>query len=684
MVQSEVSKSSFVKWLPELDKNAGQIAGGKGANLAEMFNSGFPVPPAFIVTTDAYNYFIEKTGIKQKIGEILDSIDVDDTKALEDKAKEIRELMIKQEVPENLKEEIIDAYENLSIDKKSLERAKGDALNILQHSQELVFVAVRSSATTEDLADASFAGQQESYLNVKGNRDLIDKVKKVFASLFTARAVYYRKKKGFSKEKFSLAAVVQKMIDSDKSGVMFSTNPIKNNNNIIIESVFGLGEGIVSGRIKPDTYEISRELKIINKKISDKKIALTRNSQGNTEEIMLTEEISKRQVLDDGQIKSLANYGIKIEEHYEKSQDIEFAIENNEIFIVQSRPVTTKAKEKTEEIKGEPVLIGLAASPGVSSGKVKIIRDLKELSKIKKGDILVTKMTNPDMVVTMQKSAAIITDEGGITCHAAIVSREMGIPSVVGTEKATEILKENQEVTVDGFAGKVYAGKSETVKAEVNPVVPTKTKIKVMVDLPEAAERAAKTKAEAIGLMRLEGIIASSGKHPIMFQKQNKLDEYTEILKNGIEKISLPFKEIWIRTSDIRSDEYANLQGAPQEKEDNPMLGMHGIRFSLKNPGILKAELKAIKLCADKYPDKTFGYMMPQVISPEEVTGTRKLADEIGLTKVKQGIMVETPSSAFIIKHLLKTGVDFISFGTNDLTQYVLAIDRKKINSSPL
>jgi len=674
--ESENQQVPFIKWLSELTKDSGQIAGGKGASLAEMFNAKLPVPPAFVVTTSAYNYFVEKTGIKEEIGEILDSINVDNTAELEKKAKQIRELMISKEFPEDLKEEIIEAYENLGIDKQALEQAKTDALKILQHGQEPVFTAVRSSATTEDLPDASFAGQQESYLNVKGNRDLIEKIRRVFASLFTARAIYYRKKRGFSKEKFALAAVVQKMIDSDKSGVMFSTNPIKQNDNIIIEAVFGLGEGIVSGKIKPDTYEITKELEIIDKKIAIKKIALTRDSQGNTEQVNLNEEISKQQVLEDSQIKSLANLGIKIEEHYEIPQDIEFAIENNEIFIVQSRPITTKVKEKSGEIKGKEILSGLAASPGVGSGKVKIIHDLSELSKVQKGDVLVTEMTNPDMVITMQKSAAIITDEGGLTCHAAIVSREMGIPTVVGTEKATKILKENQEVTVDGFNGKVYTGKSETITSEVNPIVPTKTKIKVIVDLPEAAERAAKTKADCIGLMRLEGIIASSGKHPIMFQQQNKLDEYTEILKKGIEKISQPFKEIWIRTSDIRSDEYANLEGAPKEKEDNPMLGMHGIRFSLKNPELLKAELKAIKLCADKYSDKTFGYMMPQVISPEEITETKKLAGQVRLTKVKQGIMVETPASALIIKHLLKAGVDFISFGTNDLTQYILAIDR--------
>ena len=280
-------QNEYIKWLSELNKSSGPVAGGKGANLAEMFNSKFPVPPAFVITTKAYYYLIESTGIKDKINEIIGSIDVDDTKELEDKAKKIRELIINVEIPKNLKEEIIEAYENLSIDKGVFENAKTDALKILQRSYEPIFVAVRSSATTEDLADSSFAGQQETYVNIKGNTALLNAVKKVFASLFTARAIYYRKKRGFSAEKFALAVIVQKMIDSEKSGVIFSKNPVTEDDDIIVEAVFGLGEGIVSGKIKPDTYEVSKDLKILGKNVVNKKIALTRSSGGDTEEIKL-------------------------------------------------------------------------------------------------------------------------------------------------------------------------------------------------------------------------------------------------------------------------------------------------------------------------------------------------------------------------------------------------------------
>ncbi len=678
--KDDIERVEFVKWFSELSKDSGSVAGGKGANLSEIYNAGAPVPPGFVVTAHAYRYFIKKAGLDKKIKELLEKIDYENTKQLDEIAEQIRALIINSGFPSEMEEEIIEAYESLDID-ESLEGKT--AHDLLKKTPEPIFVAVRSSATTEDLAEASFAGQQDSFLNVKGRYDLIKKIKKCFASLFTSRAIYYRNKKGFLHEEASLAVVVQKMIDSDKSGVIFSKDPSYKNDNIILEAVFGLGEGIVSGKITPDKYVVSRELKILDKKISNKKIAITRDSGGNKAIVKLREEKAKSPVLSDYEIKRLAQLALQLEDHYKKPQDIEFAIENEDVYIVQTRPITTIEKridlsdgDSVKEISGEAILEGLAASPGIASGKIRIIRTQEDLQKIKEGDILVTEMTNPDMVVSMQKSAAIVTDEGGLTAHAAIVSREMGIPCIVGTGEATKRLKEGEIITVDGFTGRIYKGRvSESVKKEIRAVTAkTKTKIKVVVDLPNFAERASKTQVKAVGLTRMEGIIAESGKHPEYFLSQNRMDDYEEVIFKGIKSIADYFEEIWVRTSDIRSDEYENLEGAPKDIEANPMLGMHGIRYGLKNPEILKAELKALKRVSES--GKKVGLLLPQIIMVDELKKVKEFLKEIGFTEAKVGVMIETPAAVQIIKSLCEEGIDFISFGTNDLTQYILAVDR--------
>ena len=667
----------FIKWFSELNKNSGKFAGGKGANLAEIFNLKIPVPPGFVVTAQAYNYFIEKAELKTKIEELLNSIDYENTSKLDEITKKIRKLITDEKLPKEIEEEITDSYQ--ALDAPDFSKAKGSALDILKNSAEPVFVAVRSSATAEDLADASFAGQQDTYLNIKGNDAVLEHIKKCFASLYTSRATYYRNKKGFEHGKVSLAVVVQKMVDADKSGVIFSKDPSYKNENTIIEAVWGLGEGIVSGQVTPDRY-IVNESKIIEQKTADKKIAFTRNASGGKEIVKLKEEISKRKVLNDYEIKKLTEYALKLEEHYQKPQDIEFAIEGENIYIVQTRPITTIKgridKDSSKELEGEVILEGLAASPGIASGKIKIVEEMSDLSKIKKGDILVTKMTNPDMVVTMQRSSAIITDEGGLTAHAAIVSREMGIPCIVGTQEATTLLKDGETITIDGYNGKIYRGKiAETQQKQVLPITAkTKTKIKVIVDLPSFAERASKTGIKSVGLTRIEGIIAESGKHPNYFLQKKEMKDYEEIIFKGISEIAKYFEEMWIRTSDIRSDEYQNLEGAPQKKEANPMLGMHGIRFGLKYPEILKAEISALKKVAEK--GKKIGLLLPQVISVEEVQQVKKILKEINFADAKIGVMIETPAAVQIIKELCEEKIDFISFGTNDLTQYMLAIDR--------
>jgi len=671
--------NKYVVWFSEIGKDDKAIAGGKGANLGEIYNAKMPVPPGFVVTAQAYQYFIHKAGIDSMIKEKLSSINYEDTAQLDKVCSEIRDLIVNSKMPDDLSSQIIEDYGHL--DASEIDYSKGgSALEMLKRKPEPVFVAVRSSATAEDLAEASFAGQQDSFLNVKGKDDLIKFIKKCFASLFTARATYYRNKQRFEHDKAYLAVVVQKMINSDKSGVMFSKDPSYNNENVVIEAVWGLGEGIVSGLISPDHYVVSRDLEILETKIVTKKIALTRDSSGGKLTVKLKDEIANKQVLKESELKNLAHYALLLEKHYGQAQDVEFCLEGGNIFIVQTRPITTIAGRGDKEGKGIvtdqiPIVTGQPASPGIGVGKVKIIKNLKDLDKIKTGDILVTTMTDPDMVVAMQKCTAIVTDEGGMTAHASIVSREMGIPCIVGTNNASSILIDNEIITVDGFTGKVYKGKiAEEKKKEILPVVPTQTHIKVIVDLPSFAQRAALSKAKAVGLTRVEGIIAESGKHPKFFEDNNQIKDYEEVIFKGIDKIAQYFDEVWVRTSDIRSDEYSHLQGAPKDVEANPMLGMHGIRYSLKHPELLKAEYRAMKRVAKK--GKIIGLLHPQIISVSEIKEIKNILNEIEFKDAKVGVMIETPAAVQIIKELCEEGIHFISFGTNDLTQYTLAIDR--------
>ncbi|MBT3298752.1 phosphoenolpyruvate synthase [archaeon] len=707
----------YIAWFKDLDKDSIPVAGGKGANLGEMFNIGLPVPAGFVVTAQCYLEFTLRTKISSKIFEILNGLNHEDTQDLQKRAKQVQNLITSTPVPEDIKEQIIDSYELLSVDKN--------------HAHEFissndVFVAVRSSATAEDLPDASFAGQQATYLNVKGKDKIVDAVRACWASLFTSRAIYYRKKNNFEDKDVLIAVVVQRMVNSQKSGIMFTINPTNNDKSeIIVEAVYGLGETIVGGQVNPNTYIINKSnLDIKSRDVRKQDWGLFRNENGENFKKDIFEKEQKVQTINDKEIIELSRLGKKIEGHYSVPQDIEWAIEGNDVMIVQARAVTTYKEEdkktdsnvnnvdvniensktennsnqsdmsKTSKGCGSKILLkGQTASKGLYFGKVKVVHEMSELNKVSTNDILVTNMTSPDMVPAMKKAGAIITNEGGLTCHAAIISREMGIPCVVGTEIATEILQDGQEVTVNATKGLVYLGKVEcqdhsNEQNKLNEVhnierqeIITATEIKLIMDLPDMAERAANSGADGIGLVRLEIMIAEGGIHPAEYIRSGKSQDYVNLLKNGIGKIAKAFegKPVWVRCSDLRTDEYKNLQGADQEpKETDPMIGWHGIRRLLDNEDILKAEFQAVKELHEE-GHKNVGVMIPFVIRSNELRYAKKIMLDVGLEPCQDvdfGVMIETPASCWIIEDLCKEGMSFISFGTNDLTQLTLGIDR--------
>ncbi len=703
-----------IAWFKDLNKNSIPIAGGKGANLGEMYNIGLPVPGGFVVTAQCYEEFIDRTKISFKIFEILKGLNHEDTQDLQNRAKQVQDLITSTEVPEDIKEQIVDSYELLSVDKN--------------HAHEFissndVFVAVRSSATAEDLPDASFAGQQATYLNVKGKDQIVNAVRACWASLFTSRAIYYRKKNGFEDKDVLIAVVVQRMVDSQKSGIMFTINPTNNDaSEMIVEAVYGLGETIVGGQVNPNTFIVKKsDLSVKSREVRKQDWGLFRNEKGENVEKKISEEEQKKQIINDKEILELARLGKKIESHYSKPQDIEWAIEGNDVMIVQARAVTTFKEESkdegdkvessgndsgkndvsencSEESKEQKILLkGQTASKGVYSGKVQIVKEMSELNKVTEGDVLVANMTSPDMVPAMKKAGAIITNEGGLTCHAAIVSREMGTPCIVGTEIATETLKDGQIVTVNATKGLVYSGKvscqdhskeqnklngvHKSGMFESHSEIVTATEVKLIMDLPDMAERAASTGADGVGLVRLEIMIAEGGIHPAEYIRTGRSQDYVTLLKTGISKIAKAFegKPVWIRCSDLRTDEYKNLQGADQEpKETDPMIGWHGIRRLLDDEGILKAEFQAVKELHQEGL-KNVGVMLPFVIRTNELKYAKKIMQEVGLEPCQDvdfGVMIETPASCWIIEELCREGISFISFGTNDLTQLTLGIDR--------
>ena len=665
-----------VLWLDDIRGDDLGAVGGKAASLGELTAADLPVPPAFVVTADTYRSFIEETGIDGELFEAVD-VDTDDSKALAEAAERASELIRETPIPESIREEVMAAYGEVGDDAP---------------------VAVRSSATAEDLPDASFAGQQETFLNITGEA-LLERVRECWASLFTQRAIYYRQEQGFAHDVVDIAVVVQRMVDADTSGVMFTSHPSTGAGVITIEAAWGLGEAVVSGAVTPDNYVIDRETGDVREStVARKKVMHVRDPEtGETVEREVSEDRRGSRVLGEAELEELRALGEEIEAHYGEPQDVEWAIEDGEVYLLQSRPITTIAEGAEEgsvadggvaEEEADLVVSGLGASPGQASGEARLVRKLDELDKVGDGDVIVAEMTTPDMVPAMKRAAGIVTDEGGMTSHAAIVSRELGVPAVVGAEHATDRLEDGRVITIDGEKGSVETGAEAEDERdaieEVRPQAPVKpmtaTEVKVNVSIPDAAERAAATGADGVGLLRLEHLVLSLGKTPERYIADHGAEEYVEQIVDGVRGVADEFypRPVRVRTLDAPTDEFRQLEGGEDEPtEHNPMMGYRGIRRSLDRPDVFEHELEAFRRLFEMGYDNV-EVMFPLVNDVDDVQAARRLMEEVGIDTEKRswGVMIETPASALCVEEMANVGIDFASFGTNDLTQYTLAVDR--------
>jgi pyruvate,water dikinase len=700
-----MTKKDLVLWFGDLRKTDIPLVGGKNANLGEMISAGLPVPPGFAVTAYAYEKFIETTHIAEKIYEIINKTvtDKNDPKQYAEASKKIRGLIEKTSMPEEIANSVKSAYKKLN-----------KRLNLKD-----TFVAVRSSATAEDLPDASFAGQQETFLNVKGSDELVEKVVKCWSSLFTPRAIFYRNEKGFAHEKVFISVGVQKMVNSRAAGVMFTINPVTGNTDeIVIEGNYGLGETVVSGVVNPDDFVVDKNtLKIKERRIARKTVQYIRDPDtGKTVHLDVPEEKQKKTCVNDKEILKLAELGKLIDAHYEKAMDIEWAIDKDlsfpkNIFVVQARPETvwsakvvetpTRVEEGKHEEELKVALKGIAAGKrGYGVGVAKVVLTPDEAAKtMQKGNILVTDLTNPDFVPFMKIASAIVTNKGGITSHAAIVSRELSIPCVVGTENATQIMKTGQEYTVDSRNGVIYEGilreaaqavttqgvavAATLVAADPAPV--TATKIYMNLGVPDKIEDYKNLPFEGIGLMRIEFILASYiGDHPLYLIATGQGQQFVDKLAGGMATVARAIqpRPVVVRFSDFKTNEYRELKGGDKYEifEANPMLGWRGCSRYISQwyQKAFRLECQAVKKCREEWGLKNVWVMLPMVRTVWEAKKCLDIMREEGLERsrdFKVWFMAETPSIAILADEFSKL-VDGFSIGSNDMTQGILMIDR--------
>ena len=698
-----MAKYKYIRWFDEIRKTDVELVGGKGANLGELTHFGLPVPQGFCVTAEAYDHFIDFADLKGIVEKHISAIDVENTEALMEASKTIQNAIKKGDIEPNLEKEIRQAYEEFCN----------------KYDMDNVIVAVRSSATAEDLPDASFAGQQDTYLHVSGADALVEHVRYCWASLWTSRAIYYRQKQDFDHFKVSLSTVIQKMVNSEKSGVMFTANPVTSDTNqIMINASYGLGEAVVSGAVTPDEYILDKKTgEIVEENIASKNVMVIDNHDENgTRLVRVEDELGKefvtKECLTKEELKILFDMGLKVEELYGSVQDTEWAFDKDtkEFNFLQSRPITTlnaqAVQENDENIDEEEELIsivrGLPAAPGIGRGTVKIIHDISEIDRIQDGDILITTMTNPDMVPAMRKAVAVVTDEGGRTCHAAIVSRELQIPCIVGAVNATEVLKDGQEITVDATLGVVYEGfvlknkdkkkapgqvMSEDILSAIENITAPVTATKIYMNLgePELIDRYKNLPIDGIGLMRTEFIFTNYiGVHPMYLVKTGRGQLMIDKLAEGIQKVAQPLypRNVVVRMSDFRTNEFRGLEGGDEVEpiEANPMIGWRGVSRYI-SPAYeegFRLECKALKKVREEFGLTNVIAMLPFVRTPEELVTVKEIMAEEGLVQSKNfkiWIMAEVPAVVMQADEFAQL-VDGFSIGSNDLTQLTMGADR--------
>ena len=684
---------SVIRTLPSITRADIAVVGGKGANLGEMLAAELPVPPAFVVTVDGYRQFCEANELGPRIAAELAKVNIEDPAALEKTAKTLQQLFVDAPVPAPLHDVIAAAYGTLG----------NDITGTLR-------VAVRSSATAEDNAQFSFAGMFESFLNVFGADAVVKAVQACWASSFGARVLYYRLKQGMPGD-MPVAVVVQKMVASDKSGVIFTADPATRNPSfIVIEAAFGLGEAVVQGAVTPDRYVLDKAtLDIDSMHVGAKEFLLTWDpaTQKTVRVDLSGDRRSTATVLTHSELAVLGTFARRAETHYGVPQDVEFAIEGTNIYLTQTRPITTlgdvapatqpKAKAAVTRASDKPLVHGLGASPGIVTGRVRVLESTADESWMQPGDILVARMTSPDWVPVMKRAAAIVTDSGGMTSHAAIVARELGVPCIVGTHDATRVLRTGEVVTVDGSTGTVMPGASVATAAPSAPVETkaqhanapprsaplTATRLHVNLAEPERAAEVAALDVDGVGLLRAEFMMigALDRMHPKAFLASHKAEEFVQRMADGLRAFAGAFnpRPVVYRTMDFRSNEFRNLEGGKdnEPEEANPMIGYRGCFRYTRDRELFDLELRAI---ADVRRDfQNLHIMVPFVRTPGELAACMKLIDESPLANdasLERWIMAEVPSVAHRLKEYRALGITGVSIGSNDLTQLVLGVDR--------